>query len=102
MRSETGKSDGLRIDVDGNLWCGWGGAGVDGAMIFNSAGKAIGHVVLAEKVSNVCFGGTRRSRLFITASRSVYSLWVNTQGVVGGGALRLNSRHCSVCSLAES
>lgn len=85
VRSETGKADGLRIDVDGNLWCGWGGGeGVDGIMVFNPAGNAIAHIMLPEKTSNICFGGTGRSRLFITASRSIYALWVNTQGVVGG------------------
>ena len=82
---EKGNSDGLRVDVDGNLWCGWGGGeGLDGVMVINPAGKAIGHIVLPEKGANVCFGGTRRSRLFIAASRSIYALWVNTQGAPAG------------------
>jgi len=78
-----GIADGLRVDVDGNLWCGWGGgAGNDGVTIFNSAGKLIGRIDLAERCANVCFGGFRRSRLFMAASHSLYA--VRTQGVPGG------------------
>lgn len=83
---EKGTPDGLRVDVDGNLWCGWGmGAeGLDGVAVFNSAGKPIGRIDLPERCANVCFGGRHRNRLFMTASTSVYSLFVNTQGVAGG------------------
>ena len=85
IRMERGKADGLRVDVDGNIWCAWeGGEGLDGVFIFNSTGKPIGHIQLPERCGNVCFGGTRKSRLFITASRSVYALWVNTSGTPGG------------------
>ena len=80
-----GRGDGMRIDVDGNLWCGWsGGAGLDGVMIFNHAGTPIGHIDLPERCANVCFGGYRRSRLFMAASRSLYAVWVGTSGVPGG------------------
>jgi gluconolactonase len=82
----NGTPDGLRIDVDGNLWCGWGmGAeGLDGVSIFNPAGKLIGRIDLPERCANLCFGGLRRNRLFLCASTSVYSLFVNTQGAPGG------------------
>jgi gluconolactonase len=78
--------DGLRVDVDGNLWCGWGmGAdGLDGVRVFDARGTAIGHIDLPERCANVCFGGRHRNRLFMCASTSVYSLYVNTQGVAGG------------------
>jgi gluconolactonase len=77
--------DGLRVDVDGNLWCGWGmGPPFDGVKVFNPAGKAIGFIALPERAANVCFGGPNRNRLFMAASRSVYSLYVNTQGAAGG------------------
>jgi gluconolactonase len=78
--------DGLRVDIDGNLWCGWGtGAeGLDGVAIFNSTGKLIGRIDLPERCANLCFGGRHRNRLFMCASTSVYSLFVNTQGVLGG------------------
>jgi gluconolactonase len=80
-----GSPDGLRVDVDGNLWCGWGtGEGLDGVSIFNPAGKLIGRIDLPERCANLCFGGRHRNRLFMVASTSVYSLYVNTQGVAGG------------------
>lgn len=83
---EKGTPDGLRLDVDGNLWVGWGmGAeGLDGVAVFNPAGKLIGRIDLPERCANVCFGGRQRNRLFMCASTSVYSLFVNTQGVAGG------------------
>ncbi len=81
-----GTPDGFRVDVDGNLWCGWGmgNAQQDGVKIFDPTGKPIGFIALPERCANVCFGGVKRNRLFMAASHSVYSLYVNTQGVKGG------------------
>jgi gluconolactonase len=81
-----GTPDGFRCDVDGNLWCGWGMGreGLDGVAIFNADGKPIGRIDLPERCANLCFGGLYRNRLFMAASTSVYSLYVNTQGVLGG------------------
>ena len=78
-----GTPDGFRLDMDGNLWCGWGmgEAGLDGVHIFNPEGKRIGRIDLPERCANVCFGGLHRNRLFMAATTSVYSLYVNTQGV---------------------
>lgn len=75
-------TDGLRCDVDGNVWCstGWAGNGFDGVLVLNPEGQRIGQIKLPETGSNLCFGGPRRNRLFITASQSVYSVYVNTQG----------------------
>ena len=76
-----GTPDGMRVDVDGNLWVGWGmGEGHDGVRIFISDGKPIGHVDLPERCANLCFGGVNRNRLFMAGSQSLYSLFVNTQG----------------------
>jgi gluconolactonase len=82
----NGTPDGLRVDVDGNLWCGWGmgGEGLDGVSVFNSTGKLIGRIDLPERCANVCFGGVNRNRLFMCGSTSMFSLFVNTQGVAGG------------------
>ena len=80
-----GTPDGFRLDLDGNLWCGWGmTAALDGVRIFNPAGEPIGHIALPERCANLCFGGRWRNRLFMAASHSLYSLYVNTQGVAGG------------------
>ncbi|TMH28394.1 MAG: SMP-30/gluconolactonase/LRE family protein, partial [Betaproteobacteria bacterium] len=76
--------DGLRCDEDGNLWCGWGMGSpeLDGVMVFSPQGDAIGRIQLPERCANLCFGGRSRNRLFMAASQSVYSLYVNTRGAV--------------------
>ena len=80
-----GTPDGFRCDIDGNLWCGWGmTAELDGVRMFTPAGEPIGHISLPERCANVCFGGAKRNRLFMAASHSLYSLYVNTQGAPGG------------------
>ncbi|HKH96007.1 MAG TPA: SMP-30/gluconolactonase/LRE family protein [Beijerinckiaceae bacterium] len=81
-----GTPDGFRVDVDGNLWCGWGMGSdeLDGVMVYNREGGLIGRIKLPERCANVCFGGRRRNRLFMAASQSIYALYVNTQGAPGG------------------
>ena len=81
----NGSPDGFRVDTDGNLWCGWGmSPELDGVRVFTPQGEAIGHITLPERCANVCFGGKKRNRLFMAAAHSLYSLYVNTQGVAGG------------------
>ena len=82
LNGKAGLADGLRADVDGNLWvgAGWVGEGYDGVHIFAPDGKRIGQILLPEICSNVCFGGPRRNRLFMTASQSLYAVYVETQG----------------------
>ena len=81
-KAVAGLADGIRCDKDGNIWAsaGWVGEGYDGVQIFSPEGKRIGQIVLPEVCSNVCFGGPRRNRLFMTASRSLYSVYVEAQG----------------------
>ena len=54
-----GTPDGMRCDVDGNLWCGWGmgSAELDGVLVFAPDGTKIGRIALPERCANVCFGG---------------------------------------------
>ncbi|MNT04761.1 Gluconolactonase precursor [compost metagenome] len=82
----AGTPDGFRVDVDGNLWCGWGMGTeeLDGVRVFAPDGQAIGHIALPERCANLCFGGTHRNRLFMASCTSIYSLYVNTQGAPGG------------------
>ena len=84
--AQGGTPDGFRVDLDGNLWCGWGmgNAELDGVRIFNPAGQPIGHIDLPERCANVCFGGRHRNRLFMAASHGLYALYVNTAGIPGG------------------
>ena len=79
---ETGGADGIRADIDGNIWssAGWGGEGYDGVHIFAPDGSRIGQIVLPEICSNLCFGGRKGNRLFMTGSQSLYALYVETQG----------------------
>jgi gluconolactonase len=82
-----GTPDGFRCDVDGNLWCGWGMGqeGLDGVHVFNPDGKLIGRINLPERCANICFGGTYRNRLFMTASTSLYHLYVEYRLSCGHG-----------------
>jgi gluconolactonase len=83
--AEPGGTDGIRVDVHGNLWCGWsGGEAEDGVAVFAPDGKMIGRIMLPERCANVCFGGRKRNRLFMAASQSVYSVYVEAQGAIGG------------------
>ena len=77
-----GLADGIRCDIDGNLWAsaGWVGEGFDGVHIFAPDGTLIGKIHLPEICSNLCFGGEKRNRLFMTGSQSLYSVYVETQG----------------------
>ncbi len=82
LEGKAGFADGIRADVDGNVWAsaGWVGEGYDGVHIFAPNGDRIGQILLPEICGNVCFGGSKRNRLFMTASQSLYSVYVETQG----------------------
>jgi len=69
-------ADGMRADVDGNLWCG----ARPGVQVVAPDGTRIGMIRLPETCANVCFGGSRRNRLFMAASESLYAVYVETQG----------------------
>jgi gluconolactonase len=80
-----GSPDGFRVDVAGNLWCGWGGsAELNGVAIFAPDGTMIGRISLPERCANLCFGSRARNRLFMAASHSLYAVYVNTEGAAGG------------------
>lgn len=74
---DPGVPDGFRIDVDGNLWTSCG----DGVICFAPDGTALGKVRVPQTVSNVTFGGPKRNRLFITATKSLYAVYLATNGV---------------------
>ena len=78
----AGFADGIRADVEGNIWAssGWVGEGYDGVQVFDPNGTRIGQILLPEICSNVCFAGRRRNRLIMTASTSVYAVYVETKG----------------------
>ena len=77
-----GTSDGIRCDVDGNVWsaAGWGGESYNGVHVFAPDGTLIGKIHLPETCANLCFGGAKRNRLFMAASQSLYAVYVGTEG----------------------
>lgn len=72
----TGAADGIRCDIDGNVWCG----APPGVQIVAPSGEPIGMIRLPENCANICFGGTKRNRLFMAASQSLYAVYVDTVG----------------------
>ena len=72
-----GVYDGFRVDVHGNLWLSAG----DGVHCHASDGALLGKVRIPEAVANACFGGRKLNRLFICATTSLYSVFLNTRGV---------------------
>jgi gluconolactonase len=73
---DHGIPDGIRCDVNGNLWSSAG----DGVHVFAPDGALLGKILVPQRVSNLTFGGARRNRLFITATTSVYTLFTATSG----------------------
>jgi gluconolactonase len=86
--TDHGALDGMAVDRDGRLWCGYGSTGappsdaatLDGVRVFDVDGTPIAHIHLPERCANVCFGGPKGNRLFMAASHSLYALSVNTAG----------------------
>lgn len=73
---DVGLPDGIRVDISGNLWSSAG----DGVHCFAPDGTRLGKVLVPQGVSNLCFGGPRRNRMFITATTSVYAVYLATTG----------------------
>ncbi len=71
-----GMYDGLRVDTAGHIWTSAG----DGVHCLDQDGRVIGKILIPETVSNVCFGGPEKNRLFITATRSLYAVYLNVRG----------------------
>jgi gluconolactonase len=79
--------DGLRCDVEGNVWASSNAGralGYSGATVWNPAGKLLGRIRIPEVCGNITFGGPKRNRLFMAASQSIYALYVGTQGAAAG------------------
>jgi gluconolactonase len=73
---DAGVPDGIRVDTQGNLWS----SAADGVHCFAPDGTRLGKIRVPEVVANLCFGGARRNRLFITATRSLYAIYVGARG----------------------
>ncbi len=73
---DAGVPDGIRVDTAGNVWS----SAADGVHCFAPSGQRLGKIRVPEVVANLCFGGPRRNRLFITATRSLYAIYVGARG----------------------
>nr|CAD6406186.1 SMP-30/gluconolactonase/LRE family protein [Rhizobium sp. Q54] len=74
---DNGLPDGFRVDVEGNVWTSAG----DGVHCFSPEGKLLGKIRVPQVVANVAFGGARRNCLFITATRSLYAVYLAVNGI---------------------
>ena len=70
-------ADGFRLDTDGNIWTSAG----HGVNCYTPAGELLGRIPVPELVSNVVFGAPKRNRLFITATTSLYAIYLNRKGL---------------------
>lgn len=85
-----GAYDGIAVDQQGNVWCGFGSSGapgasaeaLDGVVVYDREGRPLAHIHLPERCANLCFGGKNNNRLFMASSHSLYALYVNTRGAV--------------------
>lgn len=73
---DRGLPDGLRCDVEGNVWS----SAADGVYCFAPDGTLLGKILVPEVVSNLCFGGPDGQRMFITATSTVYRVFVDVKG----------------------
>ena len=85
-----GAYDGIAVDEQGNVWCGFGSSGapgadlddLDGVRVYAPDGQPLAHIALPERCANVCFGGRHHNRLFMAASHSLYAVHVTVRGAV--------------------
>ena len=73
---DPGAADGIRCDTEGNLWSSAG----DGVHCLSPDGELLGRILVPETVSNLCFGGRAKHRLYITATTSLYAITLNRTG----------------------
>ena len=78
----VGRSDGVRTDVDGNVWCtlGSGDPNESGVRCYAPNGDLIGKIHIPETCANLCFGGKKKNRLFMCGSTSIYAVYVEDAG----------------------
>jgi gluconolactonase len=83
VKPSSGTADGIRCDMHGNVWAAVAFSREEdqGVHCFAPDGTQVGLIQLPEMCSNLCFGGLRQNRLFMTGSTSLYAVYLNTRGV---------------------
>ena len=74
--TEPGVPDGMKVDVQGNIYC----TGPGGIWIVSPEGEYLGRIVLPEIPSNLAWGGADKKTLYITARSSVYCMLMKIPG----------------------
>jgi gluconolactonase len=76
--SDAGFFDGFRITPEGIVWT----SSADSVRAYHPDGTLLGKILVPELVSNLCFGATKRNRLYITAQTSLYAIYLG-RGLMG-------------------
>jgi gluconolactonase len=74
---DAGVPDGLCVDIHGNIWT----SCENGVVCFDAGGTQLGRIKIPQTVANLTFGGAKRDRLFITATKSLYAVYVASSGI---------------------
>ena len=78
--SQGGVPDGLKVDLEGNVYC----TGPGGVWILSPDGKVLGKISVPETATNVAWGESDRKTLYITANTSLYRIRLKIAGVRPG------------------
>ena len=78
--SQGGVPDGLKVDLEGNVYS----TGPGGVWIFSPDGKVLGKISVPETATNVAWGESDRKTLYITANTSLYRIRLKITGVRPG------------------
>lgn len=73
-----GVPDGMKVDVDGTIFC----TGAGGVWVISASGEVRGVIEFPEIPANVCFGGDDMRTLFATARTSLYTVRVRRPGLL--------------------
>lgn len=76
-KGENGKPDGMKVDVQGNVYV----TGPNGIWVFAADGTHLGIIIIPERCANLAWGGDFWKSLFITASTSVYRIECKVEGI---------------------
>ncbi|GAA4340152.1 SMP-30/gluconolactonase/LRE family protein [Pigmentiphaga soli] len=73
-----GIADGFKVDSEGNVWT----SAADGVHCYAADGELIGRIRFPETVTNLAFGGRKRSRLYVTTASGLYTVFVGTSSAL--------------------
>ena len=74
--AEDGVPDGMKVDVEGNIYC----TGSEGVWIFDASGNHLGTIILPEIPANCAWGGPDNRTMLFTARTSVFSMRMKIPG----------------------